>query len=581
MKKFKNIKRTAFLDPPLRKGHGIFLLIELMFCVYSSTRRGKCKRFYRYNIKVMLDSPTSSSANRQITRAAGIVMVATILSQVAGLAARILIARAFGTSIDSDAYFAANRYSEILFNLVAGGALGSAFIPTLATMLERDDRTGAWKLASALANWLVLIMTALALLSAFFADWVVRTILAPSYAADPARLNLTVELLRIQLPSTVLFGLSGLVMGILNVHQSFLFPALAPAMYSIGQCLGAALAPVFGVEGLAYGVVLGAALHLGIQVPRLLRLPARRYSFTLGFHLPEVSKVARLMAPRLLGVAVTQLNFLVNTNLATAMALGSVTGISQAFPLMYMPLAAIAQSVAVAALPTFSAQVARGRLDEMRASLAAALRGVLLLALPASVGLMLLRTPIVALVYQHGEFTAESTALVAWALLFYAFGLVGFSIVEIVSRAFYALHDTKTPVAVGVAAMTLNLGFSLLFSDLFRRIGWAPHGGLALANSLATYLEAFALLYLMRRRLGGLDGRRILAGLGQSALAALVMGAVVVGWQSLVGDGSSAVAALGGVAIGGAIYWAGLLVLGVREARQALGLVQRRVFGHH
>ena len=527
-----------------------------------------------------ISSPLDS-ANRQIARAAGTVMIATVLSQVASLVARILIAHAFGTSPESDAYFTANRYSEILFNLVAGGALGSAFIPTLATLLEQDNRKAAWRLASSLANWVALIMTALALLSAIFAEQVVRYILAPSYAASPEKMLLTVQLLRIQLPSTILFGLSGLVMGVLNVNQSFLFPALAPAMYSIGLAFGAAvLAPVYGVYGVAYGVVLGAAMHLGLQIPRLLRLPGRQYSLTLGLHMPQTAKVARLMAPRLLGVAITQLNFLVNTNLATAMSLGSVTGISQAFPLMYMPLAAIAQSVAVASLPTFSAQVARGRLDEMRASLAAALRGVLLLAVPASLGLMLLRKPLVALVYQHGEFTAESTELVAWALLFYAFGLVGFSIVEIVSRAFYALHDTKTPVAVGVAAMSLNLVFSLLFSDLFRRAGWAPHGGLALANSLATYLEAFALLFLMRRRLGGLEGRRVMAGLGQACLAALAMGAAVVGWLLLVGDGSFAVLALGGVAAGGVIYSLGLLLLGVSEARQVIGLVQRRVFAH-
>ena len=204
---------------------------------------------------------------------------------------------------------------------------------------------------------------------------------------------------------------------------------------------------------------------------------------------------------------------------------------------MYMPLAAIAQSVAVAALPTFSDQAARGQLDEMRASLAVSLRGVLLLAVPASLGLMVLRKPLVALLYQHGDlFTDESTELVAWALLFYAFGLVAFSIVEIVSRAFYALHDTRTPVVVGVIAMSLNLVFSLLFSDLFRRIGWAPHGGLALANSVATYLEAFALLYLMRRRLGGLHGRSILAGFGQAGAAALVMWAVLVGWLLLAGS---------------------------------------------
>jgi putative peptidoglycan lipid II flippase len=523
----------------------------------------------------------NNSANRQIARAAGTIMVAMILSQIASLLAKILIARSFGTGMESDAFFAANRFSEILFNLVAGGALGSAFIPTLSTLLSQNDRSGAWRLASALANWVTLILTVLAILSTIFADQVVRVILAPAFAAtSPDKEILTAQLLRIQLPSAVIFGLSGLVMGILNAHQSFLFPALAPAMYSFGLIIGAVLlAPVYGIYGLAAGVVLGAALHLGLQLPGLLRLPALRYRFTLGLHVPEVSEVARLMAPRLLGVAITQLNFLVNTNLASAMSQGSLTGISLAFPIMYMPLAAIAQSVAVAALPTFSDQAARGRLDEMRASLAVSLRWVLLLAVPASLGLMVLRKPLVALLYQHGDlFTADSTELVAWALLFYAFGLVAFSIVEIVSRAFYALHDTRTPVVVGVIAMSLNLVFSLLFSDLFRRIGWAPHGGLALANSLATYLEAFALLFLMRRRLGGLHGRSILAGFGQAGVAALVMGAVLAGWLLLAGSEHFAISALGGVAAGGAVYGLVLLALGVSEVHQVIGLVQKRVF---
>ncbi len=524
------------------------------------------------------------SANRQIARAAGTVMAAFVFSQVVSLLAKVLTARAFGTGMESEAFFAANRFSEILFNLVAGGALGSAFIPTLTALLSQEDRQGAWKLASALANWVTLILVIVGVISAVFAEQVVRYILAPGFATatSPAKEALTAQLLRLQLPSTILFGLSGLVMGTLNAHQSFLYSALAPAMYQVGWILGAvALAPIYGVYGLAAGVVLGAGLHLAIQIPTLLRLPGRRYHFTLGLYTPSVREVARLMAPRLLGVAIVQLNFLLNTYLASSMPEGSVSGISYAFPLMYMPLAAIAQSVAIAALPTFSDQVARGRLDEMRSSLAVSLRGVLLLAVPASLGLILLRKPIVALLYQRGEFTAASTELVAWALLWYALGLVGHSMVEIVSRAFYALHDTRTPVMVGVAAMSLNLVFSLAFSALFAQIGWAPLGGLALANTVATFLEATALLYLMRRRLGGLHGRNILAGLGQAGLAALVMGIAIAGWNSASGTWHVAVVSLGGVAAGGVVYGLALLLLGVKEARQMAGLLHKRVFGQN
>jgi putative peptidoglycan lipid II flippase len=244
---------------------------------------------------------------------------------------------------------------------------------------------------------------------------------------------------------------------------------------------------------------------------------------------------------------------------------------------MLMPQAAIAQSAAIAALPTFSAQAALGKLDEMRASLAATLRGVLLLAIPATVGLVVLRKPVVALIYEHGEFTSASTELVAWALLWYTLGLVWHSVLEVISRAFYALHDTKTPVVVGVAAMSLNLIFSLLFSELFRQAGWAPHGGLALANSLATLLETCALLYLMRRRLNGLQGGRILKAVGQGGLGALGMGAALFAWLAAAAPLGAALLGLGGVALGAGVYLALLALLRVGELQMVWAMARSRL----
>jgi putative peptidoglycan lipid II flippase len=384
-------------------------------------------------------------------------------------------------------------------------------------------------------------------------------------------------LMRLMLPSAVIFGLSGLVMGILNSRQVFLIPALTPSMYNLGIIFGVqVLAPGSGIYGLAWGVLIGASLHLLLQVPILLRQKGR-YFPALGLQLASVREVVRLMGPRLIGVAVVQLNFWVNVRLASEMPDGSVNGVVYAFTLMYMPLAVIAQSIAIAAMPTFSAQVARGRLDEMQSSLAASLRGVLLLAVPASIGLMLLRQPLVVLLYQRGEFDAYSTGLVAWALLWYAAGLVGHSLVEILSRAFYALHDTRTPVFVGAVAMGLNVIFSLLFASLFRQVGWLPHGGLALANSLATALETLGLLYLMRRRLNGLQGRQILAGLGQSGLAGLLMAGGVWFWLAQTGGYSAWLIAGGGVAIGGLLYGLLVLVLRVPEVNAVTRAVKRRL----
>ena len=437
-------------------------------------------------------------------------MIAILLGQAFSLLSSIYITRAFGTGIQNEAFNAANRLPDILYNLIAGGALASAFIPTFTTLLTRGERSKAWLLASAIANLITLIFVLVGVIAAIFAPWVVRNILAPGFT-DPEKFRLTVDLVRIQLAAPVIFGLSGLTMGILNSHRSFLWPALAPMMYSIGKILGVILlAPSMGVYGLAIGVVGGAVMHGLIQLPALLKLPGRKYTFTLGLKFPDVREVARLMGPRLLGVAFVQLNFLINTRLASLQPLGSVTALAVGFALMMIPEAAIAQAISIAALPTFSAQVAAGKPEEMRKSLSALLRSILLLAVPASLGLILLRQPLVTIIYQRGEFGAASTQLVAWALLWYAAGLVGHSVVEIVSRAFYALHDTKTPVFVGVAAMSLNVGLSYLFSFLFARAGWMPHGGLALANSLATFLEMGALLFFMRRRLIGIEGRRVL-----------------------------------------------------------------------
>lgn len=227
---------------------------------------------------------------------------------------------------------------------------------------------------------------------------------------------------------------------------------------------------------------------------------------------------------------------------------------------MLMPEAAIAQSVATASLPTFSAQYARGEIQEMRSSLAATLRGVLLLAIPATVGLILLRIPIVSIVYQRNAFTSESAQLVAWALLWYSAGLIGHSVVEIVARAFYALHDTKTPVIVGIAAMSLNLIFSLIFTQVFIRLGWMPHGALAFSNSLATLLEMVGLLILMRKRLDGLETGHIWQAVRQAGLSALAMGAGLWWWISRSSGSSAVVITLGGIVLGVAIYGLGLVL---------------------
>lgn len=516
-----------------------------------------------------------ATANRQIARAAGVVMTGMALSSLAGLATTVLVSRAFGTSASIDAFYAANRLTEVLFNLMAGGALASAFVPTFTGLLARGERAGAWRLASAVAHLVLLGLTAAALAAGLAGEWLVRHVLAPGFS-DAAQIALTVSLLRIMLLGAVIFGLSGLLMGVLNAHQHFALPALAPACYRLGWIVGLlVLTPRLGIHGLAWGVVLGAALHLLIQLPGL---PGRggRYHLALGLGDPAVRQVGLLMAPRLLGVAVVQINFLVNTNLASRMPEGSLTALTIAFTLMLMPQVVIAQASAIAALPTFSAQAARGELAALRASLAATLRAVAFLALPAALGLIVLRRPLIAFVLERGAFDAASTELVAWALLWYAAGLLGHALLEIVARAFYALQDTRTPVLVGAGAMTLNVALSLTLPLLFARLGWAPHGGLALANSLATALEVLILQRLLRRRLqaGALLGPR--RPLAATLAAAACMSAALLGWMALAGGGPAWCVAGGGVAVGLAVYWLSALALGAPEARALPEALLRR-----
>ncbi len=522
---------------------------------------------------------TIHQANRQIARAAGTVMVAYILSNLAGLLAKTLTAKAFGTGADSEAFYAANRFSEILFNLVAGGALGSAFIPTFTGFLVKDDRKGAWKLASAIINWVLIALTIFSILTMIFAQQVVHYILAPGFSSVSLEKELlTASLLRIQIPSAIIFGLSGLVMGILNAHQRFFVSALAPGMYQIGWIFGAlVLAPRYGVYGLSYGILIGASLHLLVQIPNLLHLPQAHYKLGLERKNPAVREVAILMAPRLLGVAIVQLNFLVNTYLASLQPEGSVTAISLGFSLMLMPQAAIAQSIAIASLPTFSAQVAAGKLDEMRSSFTSTLRMILFLSIPSMVGLILLREDIVRLLYQRGEFTASSTTLVAWALLWYAVGLVGHCIVEITSRAFYAQHDTKTPVMVGVSAMSLNLVLSILFSRLFSAVGWMPHGGLALANSTATILEALVLLSFMQKRMHGLDKKFLLTGLLKAGIAVGLMAVCVFACMHINLGLPYWLQILATILVAAILYGAVLYILKVDEIKTLVRMVSNKL----
>jgi len=522
------------------------------------------------------DATENALDGRGMAAATVLVMIFFVLSRATGLLREMIIGAQFGTSAELDAYLAAFRVPDLLFQLVAGGALGSAFIPTFSAAWSRGQTGAAWLLFSRILNLMTILLLVLAGAAALLAPLLVQGVIAPGFS--PAQQQLTVALMRWMLISTIVFGASGLVMGALNAVQHFLLPAAAPVLYNLAIIGGAwLLTPRFGIYGLVIGVVAGALAHLLVQLPALLRR-GMIYRISFGWDDGSVREVARLMGPRVLGLLFVQLNFLVNTTLASGLAIGSLSALNYAWLLMLLPQGVFAQAIATVAFPTFAAQIATGQRDAMGRSLARILSTVIFLTLPATVALFTLRLPLVQLLFQRGNFTLESSQAVAFALQFYALGLVAHSVVEIVVRAFYALHDTLTPVLVGVGAMVLNIILSLLW------IGWLGYGGLALANSVATAVEMLVLVWLLGRRLGRIDLRSLGGSLLRSALAAAGMGGGLLLWLGWLGGHADWVsllppgwiAGVGGLITAGLVYVVLSFVLGNRELQGFTALLNRR-----
>lgn len=520
-------------------------------------------------------------SGQQIAQAASVVMIGFVLSRLLGLVRESVLAGLFGGGSAYDAYVAASRPPETIFFIIAGGALGSAFIPTFTDYIAEGKRDEAWRLTSAVINLILLVMIGVSGLSAIFARPIIDTLLAPDF--DPEVQALTAQLMRIMLLTPIVFGVSGLMMGLLNAHQRFTLPAFAPALRNIGIIIGAvALSPAIGIYGLAWGTVFGALLHLLIQIPGLvvIRFP---YRPILDVKHPGVHEVARLMGPRVLGLAIVQINFWVNTALASGMVEGSLAALNRAWYVMLLPQGVIAQSVATAIFPTFAAHVAQGETDTLRQTLGRVLRSVLFLAFPATVGLIALRLPVVRLLFERGEFTFQDSRATAWALLFFGLGLVSHSLVEIVTRAFYALHDTRTPVVVGGAAMILNVILSLTLIRVMGTPGMlvnGPFAGLALANTLATTLEGVALLLLIRPRVGGLEGRHLSSSLLRAGAASAGMGMVLWALAPVIDQLGIYAGTLGGMAVGGTVFWGLAWLLGSEEARLFTREILRRLRLH-
>lgn len=518
----------------------------------------------------------------RLARSAGLFGLATMASRILGLVKEQVLAFYFGAGDAMDAFRVAFRVPNLVRDLFAEGAMSAAFVPTFAQELATGGKPRAWAVASSVLTALVLITGLLVVGAAIFADPLVR-LFAPDFAEVPGKLELTVLLARIMVPFLTLVALAAVFMGMLNALGHFFVPALSPAMFNVATIAIAVafipLAPAWGVPPIvlvAVGTLVGGLGQLAIQW-----FPLRREGFVYQPRIdhadPALHRVLLLMGPGTIGMAATQINVLVNTQFAAGEGTGAVSWLDYAFRLMYLPIGLFGVSIAAVSTPALARLAAGGEVARMRTTVASAIGLMLVLNVPATVGLMVLAVPIVGLIFEHGRFTAADTIATARALQFYAIGLVAYSIVRIVSPAFYALHRSRIPVTASVISVVVNIGLNFV---LVRVMGYA---GLALGTSIAALVNAGLQLFLLRRHLGGIEGRQVAATLVKILVAAAAMGGAAwyvdaMAATMLPGPALPMQAARVALAIGAALLvLAGAAsALGLREFHEAREMVLGR-----
>lgn len=512
-----------------------------------------------------LSTEDSSSAVR-VARSSLIVIFGLGLSFVVAYISQRIVAYRFGTGSEMDAFTAADNIPSLLFTMLSGGALAFAFIPVYTQLLTKGESREADRLFSNVVNSLVILIGLASIIAAILAPTLVSAPwgIAPDY--PPEIQQLTTDLLRILLCATVIFAVSSLAAGTLHSHQHFLLPALSPSMHSLGIIIGALFfTQKFGIYGLAWGVVLGASLHLLVQVPGLIHYHVH-WIPDLGWKNPALHHVGLLMAPRIVDLMLARISIhWVNSNLGSGLGEGRVAALGYAYSIMNMPWTLIGTAIGIAVFPTMSAFAAKNDVRAQREALSGSIRAILTLALPAAIALILLGRIIIQVLLEGGEFTRESTELVYYALAFYSVALISQSVLGVVVRAFAAQQDTLTPLLVSLFTFTLNIGLAIWLSRP-REVGGFEHGGLALANGIAVGVEALIGLVILHRRWGSVDAARILMDFGRAALASAGMAAIIIGLNTLLPLSPLPNLLLSGT-LGLLIYFSLAYALGIHEVR--------------
>ena len=527
-----------------------------------------------------INPPRPARTRRGLINSTLLIMGATLLSRILGVVRDIVLTNKYGTTDDYAAYLAAYRIPDTLYLLIIGGALGSSLIPVFSRFLGRGERENAWRLANAVVNYSMVVLAVCSALAWLFAPAIVSTILAPNFPEETKRL--TTDLTRLLLLQPFFMGLGGIALALLNGSENFVWPAVAPLIYNLSIIGGTLfLTGPFGIQGVALGAIIGSVLNLLVQVPTLYRL-GFYFRPSLDSQAPGAKQVLRALLPRLLGQAAFQANFFIATNLGSGLEQGParVTAFNLAYQLFMLPHGVFAISLATVAFPAMARFLGENNLAGMKETLIGALRQVFFLALPAALGLGILARPIVMTLYQSGKFDSASTDLVSPTVLCFSFGLVSYGVVEILTRGFFALHDTRTPVMVALVTVGLNFILSVLL------IGPLQQGGLALALALSTTAEMVLLYWFLTRQVGSLtEGNTdvLLVAIFKIGIAADLMGLVLlIGVKALQEPLANAdkigviIITFFLIGLGGAVYAGAAYLLRLEDLRSVVRRFVRR-----
>lgn len=522
------------------------------------------------------------TTNRRIARAAGLIALLTLVSRVLGFVRESLAGRFF-TRMQTDAYFAAFAIPDFMYYLLVGGALSAAFIPVFTEYLAKGEEREGWRAASTFINSAVALLVLFAGLGMIFAGPVGR-LEAPGFSGE--KLALVSALTRIMFSSVAMLAVAGLLSGVLYSYQSFFTPALGPVVYNIGIIGGAILlGSNYGIKGMAVGVVAGAAASLFLQAWSVRRRQPMYSPLIFDFRHPGFIRMLCLLLPAFFGLSATQLNILFTNMMATSLPEASLSALRFANRLIQLPLGIFAAAIGTAFFPAMTRAVAEKKMSEYKETFSMGMRAILFITIPSAVGLVVLRYPIVRLLFEGQRFTSHDTDLTAYALAFYSIGLFAHGAILLLPRAFYSLQDTKTPVQV----TALTVAISLVLNLIFIRFTHLGHGGLALSFSIMGLLNMGAMLYLLRRKVGGVGGRAILKTFVLSALASLLMGLAIlfvdrcVPGLAFLAHRPRIIAAgievLAGAGVGIVLYGFLAYLMKMEEMDLLIGMVKKRIRG--